>query len=284
MGVARRLLEIVNRPLAALNLRLDTLTKQQREAARLNALDRSGHFDRPVFPLPGGFTDADCGWIMEALRSRARELASLEQRAEHFCYLNDYFSSPDAEVYYSIICSTRPGRIVEVGSGHSTYVARQALLDQGVQAELIAIDPKPRREIDALVDRHFAEPVESIGQGLFEELRAGDILFIDSSHELRVGSDVTHLYGRVLPILAAGVILHIHDIFLPWEYPRHWLLNDAYGLGWNEQHLVQALLRNGSRYQVLWPGHYLQQTNADFGTWFPKDYRGTAQSLWLRVR
>ena len=147
----------------------------------------------------------------------------------------DWFPRLDAAAAYAMVRSTRPKRIVEVGSGHSTRFLARAVADGGLETEIIAIDPKPRATLAGLDIDWIATPVQRVAA--FPALAANDILFIDSSHQLKPGSDVDFLLNAVLPLLAAGVRVHFHDIFLPDDYPAHW--------GWrryNEQAAVAALI------------------------------------------
>jgi predicted O-methyltransferase YrrM len=194
---------------------------------------------------------------------------------------NEYFSSPDAEVAYTMVRNAKPRTIVEVGSGHSTKILRQAILDAQSQTRLICIDPKPRAEIAQLADEWYAERVEALTQtAIFRSLDASDLLFVDSSHAIATGNDVVLIYLDVLPSLRAGVLVHIHDIFLPYDYPEEWVVTNRWG--WNEQYLVQAMLMETSTFEVLWPGHYLQRTRPEFARHFAHLGKGVAQSLWLR--
>lgn len=111
-------------------------------------------------------------------------------------------------------------------------------------------------------------------------LEPGDFLFIDSSHEVKTGNDVVALLLNVLPSLQAGVLIHIHDIFLPYEYQKEWIIQNRWP--WNEQYLVQAFLQGSEEYEVLLAGHYRQKTMPDFVKNFPLWLGKDASSLWLR--
>jgi hypothetical protein len=113
-------------------------------------------------------------------------------------------------------------------------------------------------------------------------LQPDDILFIDSSHEIRSGNDVVTLFLNVLPRLHSGVVIHVHDIFLPFEYPREWVIQNTLNVNWSEQYLVQAMLQGSDQFEVLWPGHFLQRTLPDFASHFGSKPVGIAMSLWLR--
>jgi len=272
-----------NRLLGRANLRVETLTQQRAEERRVARLAASGHFERPVFPVPRSFETADVADLLNALpqfRERFDTFRDPRSNDVHFCFANDYFRSPDAEVFYALIRLRRPERIIEVGSGNSTKVARQAIIDGKLKTHLLSIDPQPRAEIDSLADECVRQPVEQADSALFDTLRDGDILFIDSSHEVRVGNDGAFLYSTVLPRIATGVLVHIHDVFLPYDYPPDLQANGA--RGWNEQYVVQAMLALGGGFEVLWPGYFLQRTRADFAGNFPHNTGQLAQSLWLR--
>jgi hypothetical protein len=239
-----------------------------------------------VFPVPPAFTQADPAPILEAARrygDRLAALASADRNPVGFTLDNDYYSSPDAEVLYCVIREARPSRLVEVGSGHSTRIARLAIIDGGLATTLVSIDPHPRIDISGLADVVCAEPVESgAGRSQLAALAAGDILFIDSSHELRPGNDVIALYLEILPALPSGVLVQIDDIFLPYDYPASWVVEQRWPF--TEQYLLQGMLMTSDRYDVLWPGHYLQRTLPSFASHFPLLEARVAKSLWLRVR
>ena len=180
-----------------------------------------------------------------------------------------------------------PDRIVEVGSGYSTLLMRA--VNRAHFGDRIAIDcvePYPRdflRHPDIGVTLH-AHPVQSAPATLFSTLTAGDILFIDSSHVAKTGSDVNHLFFAVLPTLAEGVIVHVHDIFLPFEYPRAWVIDGR--RSWNEQYLLRALLMDSRRYGTLFGVAHAAHVFADrfdrIATALAQTYRG-GSGFWFRV-
>jgi hypothetical protein len=149
----------------------------------------------------------------------------------------DWFPRLDAAAAYAMVRSTRPKRIVEVGSGHSTRFLARAVADGGLATRITAIDPEPRASIEGLAVEWIRMPVQRVAA--FPPLGAGDILFIDSSHQLKPGSDVEFLLNAVLPLLPAGVRVHFHDIFLPDEYPPQWTWRR-----YNEQAAVASLITN----------------------------------------
>ncbi len=168
---------------------------------------------------------------------------------------NTFFSALDAIALYGLLGSRKPTRYLEVGSGNSTKFARRAVRDLGLNTQIISLDPNPRSEVDALCDRVIRQPLEDVDTVLFDELEAGDMLFIDNSHRVFQNSDVTVFFLEILPRLKPGVTVHIHDIFLPFDYPRLWA-NRHY----SEQYLLAAYLLAGySRLEVLLPLAYLCQ-------------------------
>ena len=151
-----------------------------------------------------------------------------------------WFPRLDAAAAYALIREHRPRRIVEVGSGHSTRFLARAVADGGLDTAILAIDPQPRADIAKLRVTTLRADVRSVESTVFDRLGPGDMLFIDSSHIAMPGTDVDHLVSTVLPALPDGVLVHVHDVFLPDDYPADWRWR-----GYNEQLLVAALLASG---------------------------------------
>lgn len=166
-------------------------------------------------------------------------------------WTQDWFPRLDGAAAYTLVRARAPRRIVEVGSGHSTRFMMKALTDGAIDCRFTAIDPAPRADIAALPLRHIPSTMQAAGLAPFAELAAGDILFIDSSHILMPGTDVDLLFTEILPRLPAGVLVHVHDILLPDDYPRTW-----WWRGYNEQSLA-ALLLTGGGWRPLFASHYV---------------------------
>ena len=164
----------------------------------------------------------------------------------------DWFSRLDAAAAYAMVRRERPRLVVEVGSGHSTRFLARALADVGEGGELVAVDPAPRADLAGLPIVLHRALLQETEPALFQRLRAGDILFVDSSHVAQPGTDVDHLVGHVVPALAAGVLLHVHDIFLPDPYPADWAWR-----GYNEQTVIAALLACGG-FELAFASHWLR--------------------------
>jgi hypothetical protein len=213
-----------------------------------------------------------------------------EDAGEAFWINNGMFVSVDAEMLYCIVRSACPRRIIEIGCGFSTRISAAAIqANRGelaaYECELTCVDPYPPAWLnnEHAVSRLLRAPVQSLVEGLVKELEANDILFIDSSHVAAIGSDVICEVLELLPNLAPGVLVHFHDIFIPYEYPMDWV--KAKGTFWNEQYLVQAFLAFNSAFEVVWAGHYMhRQYPARLAAAF-RSYDAAVTmpaSLWLR--
>jgi hypothetical protein len=202
--------------------------------------------------------------------------AALE--AMHGLLNQTWFPSLDAAAAYALMRDRKPQHLIEVGSGHSTRVLAKAL---GGLGEILAIDPAPRADIAGLPGVQVVpSTVQAAPMELFDRLRRGDVLFIDSSHILMPGSDVDLLLNRVLPRLPAGVIVHIHDIFLPFDYPPVW--------GWrayNEQQGVLPLMATGAYmplFSSVWARQRLSARLAQsVVARLPMPQEAMSTSLWL---
>lgn len=192
---------------------------------------------------------------------------------------NPWFSSIDAGILYGMVRHFKPHRIIEIGSGYSTGCILTALEDNESTCHFTTIDPYQER----VAGRHsplleiIPKYLEEIDREIFHELFAGDILFIDSSHIWHPGNDIDILYYKVLPILVSGVIVHIHDIFLPDDYPESWKDRN-----YNEQEHVKRLLDSGE-WEVLWSSHFVKKV-APEQLPFPNAESAGAGSLWIRKR
>ncbi len=172
---------------------------------------------------------------------------------EHFHEPNGFFEKLDSRMLFCLLRLLRPRRLIEVGSGFSSLLAAEVNVEHfGGSIDVTCIEPYPRaflRRGVPGIGRLIQSPVEEVEWELFSHLEAGDVLFIDSSHVIKTGNDVHFLYLEVLPRLPPGVVIHCHDIFLPFEYPKHWVLEER--RAWNEQYLLRALLTHSRGFQVL---------------------------------
>jgi hypothetical protein len=187
----------------------------------------------------------------------------------------DWFPRLDAAAAYAMVRETRPRRIVEVGSGHSTRFLARAVADGGLETRITAIDPRPRAVIKGLKVEFLPVPVQKSGAGVFDGLQPGDILFIDSSHQVRPGNDLDYLLGRVIPALPAGVHVHFHDIFLPDDYPADWAWRK-----YDEQTAVAALMEKGV-FQLGFSSHQTAKNFSGVLARLPLVPGARESSLWL---
>ena len=284
MRILRKGLNLTNGLLRYFNLQLDTMTLARREQQRLAEVARHGGFDEAPYFVPPSFLNSSHRFVLDELPRHQARFASFRQADTNsvgYQFDNGFYPSPDAEVLYAMVRATSPRQILEIGCGNSTKLIRQAIRDGAFPCRHMAIDPQPRLEISKLVDEMVLQPIEYANAApTVQGLEAGDILFIDTSHEATPANDVAHIYGHLLAKIRRGVVVHIHDIFIPYEYPRDWVIEK--GLKWGEQYIVQAMLLDETGWEVLWPGHYLQRTLPDFNAHFPHRTEGMSQSLWLR--
>ena len=169
---------------------------------------------------------------------------------------NQAYGPVDAGVLYAMLRERRPRRIVEIGSGYSTLIASAAIRanrrdDPDYKAQFTCIEPFLPSYLKAglpEVSEIIEEPLQDVPLDLLISLGDGDLLFIDSTHVVSFGSDVVYEYLAILPRLAKGVLVHIHDIFLPSDYPERWLKEHRFF--WNEQYLLEALLAMNPSYRV----------------------------------
>jgi predicted O-methyltransferase YrrM len=176
-----------------------------------------------------------------------------------FALWNSYYQSVDVEVLYAMIRRLEPKRVLEIGSGSSTLVTASACsrnAAEGHPAEFVAVDPEPRRDLPSVPGLTRVERVKAqdIPLDRYLELESNDVLFVDSSHVVKTGSDVNFLILEVLPRLRPGVVVHFHDIFLPYEYPPAWYERGTY---LTEQYLLHAFLIGNRDYRVVFAAHAL---------------------------
>jgi predicted O-methyltransferase YrrM len=186
-------------------------------------------------------------------------------------------------VYWAMIRAQRPARVVEIGSGFSTLLAAQAVRANG-GGSVIAIDPYPRefiRRNDLGIDLRVAA-AEQIAPGLLSSLESNDIVFIDSSHVVRRAGDVVWFFLSVLPALRDGVIVHVHDVHFPFDYPRTLILDR--NVYWTEQYLLYAYLLKNMSDEVLFASRFsAERFPHECRAAFPDVERLNGASFWMRV-
>lgn len=188
--------------------------------------------------------------VLAEIEARAPALLALDGPAPRPRWGQSWFPRADGAAAFAITASRRPGRIVEVGSGHSTRFMAEAVKAEGLGTQITCIDPKPRAALEGLSVDWRGELLSDAHLPLFESLGEDDIAFFDSSHVLAPGTDVDMILNRVIPALKPGVLIHIHDILFPDPYPAEWEWR-----GYAEQNgLGPWLLSGGLR--PLFSSHY----------------------------
>lgn len=270
-------------------------------SSRGNALAADAHATRPRY---GHGLPAHPGLlrIVEQGRSRYRatlqsilaygdQLAAIARRRDEPSSLeptweNDFLPGLDAAALYAMVARTAPRRYIEVGSGNSTMFVRRAIRDHGLKTTITSIDPMPRADIDAICDRVIRSPLAEVDVQALLDAEAGDIVFLDGSHLVFTGSDVTVAFLDVLPYLRPGVIVQIHDIWLPYDYPARW----ASRMYAEQYMLAVALLAAPRRYEVLFPAMFIAsdpELRAELAPlWSRPELRGVPEhggSFWMRI-
>lgn len=201
--------------------------------------------------------DSQRGHIAQTLETILAHREALQripvEAGEDLYWNNAWFTGIDLAGLYAMIAFRAPALYVEIGSGFSTRTARRAITENGTHTRIRSIDPEPRAECNALCDEIVRGPLAEAGVEVFNDLSAGDVLFFDGSHQAFQNSDVTILFLEVLPSLPPGVLIHIHDVWLPYDYParwQHWYYNEQYLL-------ASILLAAPERYQVLLPSRFV---------------------------
>jgi hypothetical protein len=213
---------------------------------------------------------------------------------------NHNFSFGCACALYSVVRFHQPRRVIEIGSGHSSLVISQALEenrkeDPSYECMYTIVDPYPGKILDPgkkssslpALGRLDAVVVESKDTDFFKKLNRNDVLFIDSSHVVRTGGDVNFLYLDVLPVLASGVLVHCHDIGLPFEYPKVYATNPGFRVFWTEAYLLQAFLAFNNEYEVLLAmaliqADYSREFESAFPHFSPETTSYHSGSFWIR--
>ncbi len=253
------------------------------------------YWDRPS-PMPGVEpfdVDAMLGRVEGDLAPAIAEFDAPRQwsgRRNDLFIENGLFQGVDADVLYATVRHGRPARVVELGAGFSTLVTARACARNRAEGHEVRFDsydpyaePPEPGEVEGL-DALHAVRAEKVPLEVFTSLQAGDVLFIDSSHTVRAGGDVTHLFGEVVPLLAPGVLVHVHDVYLPYPYPREWITHTRWY--WAEQDLLRAFLAFNDRFEVTWAAYAVHRAQPDRLARAIPNYRPQAAplSMWMRVR
>jgi predicted O-methyltransferase YrrM len=262
---------------------LPDLGRVRADAARL--------FPDPPRTLPGiDLREAAQLRLLEKLRPLydTQPFPALRTPELRYFFENPAFGYPDALALHMLLRHLRPRRLVEVGCGYSSAVTLDTNdLFLGGRTALTFIEPHPEllrsllRPGDADRITVLGRPVQEVPLAVFEPLGPGDVLFIDSTHVSKVGSDVNHLYHEVLPRLRPGVLVHVHDVFHPFEYPLEWIVE---GRAWSEAYLLRAFLTGNPEWEIVLFNSFLMRFHrAWFAEHMPLFLKlASGGSLWLR--
>lgn len=221
----------------------------------------------------------ECRWPLEAADDKTQ-----------FYVNNCSFSFGCAAALHTIVREFKPRRIIEIGSGNSSLVIAAALKLSQQKCQYDIIDPYPGeviRQKKIKYSRLFPKRVELTKLDFFENLKENDILFIDSSHSVKIGGDVNFLYLEVLPRLKPGILIHLHDIHLPYEYHQVYATSEVFRQFWTEQYLLQAFLINNQEFEILLAMNYLMKDRRNefrraFPSYDPQKHKFTSSSFWLK--
>lgn len=269
-----------------------------------------GHFYSPVVSIPEAVRDA-----ARLFESMPREIPGIDMReaqqlelltefealyasipfpatktaGSRYHYDNPAYSYSDAISLHCMLRHLAPRRLIEVGSGYSscaTLDTAERFLGNALQLTLI--EPYPQLVHSLLSDADRAavqvlpQRVQDVDLAVFQALQAGDVLFIDSTHVSKTGSDVNHLLFNVLPALRSGVHVHFHDVFYPFEYPRDWVMG---GRSWSEIYLLRAFLQYNAAFEIVFMNTFVQQFHAArIAERMPLCLKNSGGSIWLRKR
>lgn len=206
---------------------------------------------------------------------------SLDRR---YCFNNSSYEYTDAIILYSFIRHFNPKNIIEIGSGYSSVVMLDTKDIFKMNTKHTFIEPYPKllyslfKGNDKNDCKVFDTKVQNVPLKEFSKLERNDILFIDSSHVSKSGSDVNFELFKILPNLNSGVIIHFHDVFYPFEYPKEWVLA---GRNWNENYMLRAFLSYNNEFEILFFSHYMHKHFKEAFENMPLTYKNTGGSLWI---
>lgn len=215
---------------------------------------------------------------------------NLEKKSPNYNFniKNKFFEHGDAEIYYQLIRHIKPRNILEIGSGQSTLIALEAIkknknIDKA-NTKITCVEPYENIWLNHLDIKILRKKIEEVDENYYLKLKSRDILFIDSSHVIRPQGDVLKIFLEIIPKLKKGVIVHIHDIFTPKDYPDKWIVKE--NKFWNEQYLVEALMMNKDKYEIYLMLNYLKNNTYNklkkVCPYLKKNYEPS--SLYLKIK
>lgn len=226
--------------------------------------------------------------LLKQFQPYYQELPFKEEKQSHlrYCLKNEFYDYSDGFFLHSMIRHHQPKRIIEIGSGFSsamTLDTNDLFFDKKI--ELTFIEPYPERLKSILKEddkiRLIQKNVQDVDPALFTELEENDILFVDTSHVVKTGSEVNYILFHIFPLLKKGVIIHIHDIFFPFEYPKEWVIDQK--RGWNEAYLLRSFLMYNEKFSIILFTSFLEYFHREWlKQHMPLTLKQESTSLWLR--
>lgn len=263
---------------------------------KVNAIPRSG-YSRPTNKILLDNINCNRNIYLDILNSFLKyqdkilmiKDAKVEDNNFNPVWNNNFLPGLDIIAIYGMISKFKPIKYIEIGSGNSTKVAKKAIIEQKLSTKIISIDPFPRVDIDQLADQIIRHPFEDLNDFNFilNELNENDILFIDNSHRVFPNSDAMIAFLEILPYLKKGVIVHFHDIYLPFDYPK--FMCDRF---YNEQYLLAAfIISNPKKYKTILPNYFISRDKELSAVLYPiwnnlnlKHVEKHGGSFWLQIQ
>lgn len=286
---------------------LSKCEKLELELAEIKKFSPPGHFNSPIPSIEKVLKNEACIWKLTTsipgieLNSKAQlnliyefeqfynELPFSEEKDDRlrYFYSNPAYSYSDAILLYCMVRQLKPLNIIEIGSGYSSCV----LLDTNElhfnnKINIHFIEPYPQHLIELIKETDttriniYEQELQEISLSFFQQLRPNDILFIDSTHVSKIGSDVNYLIHNILPSISDGVYIHFHDIFYPFEYPKEWILE---GRAWNEQYILRAFLQYNTKFEIVLFNTYIELLFKErIKAKYPLLFKNTGGSIWIK--
>jgi len=281
--------------------------REERNAFQRNSYFPAGHYYSPIVSIDDMKAREDFIWSSREIDGitgidlrQTQQLGLLSQLAAYYeempfkgekqIDLRYYFANPaytytDGCVLYAFIRHLKPKKIIEVGSGFSSALmldTNELFFENSIDLTFIEPYPELLHSLLSETDKSRVTIIDKIVQSVplvaFESLFAGDILFIDSTHIAKTGSDVNYILFEILPHLKAGVFIHFHDIFYPFEYPKDWVLK---GWNWNEDYILKAFLMYNEKFEIRLFSDYLHKHHKAAFSNMPLTYKNWGGAFWI---
>jgi predicted O-methyltransferase YrrM len=224
--------------------------------------------------------------VIKEISRYYKEIPYLKNNDLRYTFENGSYEYTDGITLFGMIRNIKPKKIIEVGSGYSSALMldiNEMYFNNSIDLTFVEPYPTLLNKLLKENDKHncsiFEKKIQDVDIKVFKDLKSGDILFIDSSHVLKTGSDLQHILAKILPILSKGVIIHFHDIFYPFEYPKQWIEE---GRNWNENYFIKSFLMYNNNFKIILFSHYLHLKYSECFHEMPLSRKNTGGNLWIR--